>query len=155
MLQPTAHVEQLAQFMTISNANVTFYNKNEKISSIILSSPHSGTFLPREYLSMTNLTTKEVRQSEDSLVDNLLSFEKKFNNILISANWSRGVVDLNRSINDFNKKDFSTPISDIKAFPTKYAKSGLGVIPTRGCYNKRIYKKPIPGDIANSWLFHF
>ena len=59
------------------NINKNLNKNNNSSSSIVLSSPHSGTFLPKEYLGISNLSIKEIKQSEDSLVDELLSFKKK------------------------------------------------------------------------------
>ena len=133
------------------NINISVNKKNIK-SPIVLSSPHSGTFLPEEYLKLSNLNIKEIKQNEDSLVDELLSFKKKYNNTFISTNWSRGVVDVNRCSNDFIDNDFSSPLINFESNPTKYALSGLGVIPTKGFHNKKIYSTPISGDLANYWI---
>ena len=62
--------------MYVPNVKINQFNFDQEKSSIVLCSPHSGTFLPKEFLSLTKLSLSEIRQSEDSLVDDLLSFKK-------------------------------------------------------------------------------
>ena len=115
--------------------------KNNKInSSLILSSPHSGSFYPEDFLSLSNIQLPDLVQNEDSLVDHLIDGTLDNNNIILKAVWSRSVVDVNRAINDFHHNDFDPPIIEIEPLPTKYARSGIGVIPIRSGINDKMYK---------------
>jgi len=135
-----------------NNAHIINYYKGELNSSLILSSPHSGNYYPKEFLLLSQVDIKELSQNEDSLVDLLLNKPLENQNVLLKAKWSRSVVDVNRSINDFTKQDFKPPIKNLIPSPTKYARSGLGVIPSRSGLNDKIYKSSISGLTASKWL---
>ena len=127
--------------------------KNNKInSSLILSSPHSGSFYPEDFLSLSNIQLPDLIQNEDSLVDNLIDGTLYNNNIILKAIWSRSVIDVNRAINDFHHNDFDPPIIELKALPTKYARSGIGVIPIRSGINDKMYISKLPGGVGMKWL---
>ncbi len=136
----------------INNNEVLNFENNLINSSLILSSPHSGSFYPEEFKSLLNIELSELYQNEDSLVDNLINGSLKSNNLILKAIWSRSVIDVNRAKNDFNYNDFDPPIDSIDSRPTKYSRSGIGVIPLRSGYNDKIYKKKLSGDQAKDWL---
>ena len=58
--------------MTNNNEVLNFEN-NLINSSLILSSPHSGSFYPEEFKSLLNIELSELYQNEDSLVDSLIN----------------------------------------------------------------------------------
>ena len=138
--------------MNKCNATIKNFRNGNPLSPIVLSSPHSGNFYPKEFENLSQIPNETIRQSEDSLVDQLLLTNHESENVLLSAIWSRGVVDVNRSINDFNENNFQPPIKKFKSIPTNYSRSGLGVIPSRSVNNEPIYKSTIPGDISTKWL---
>ena len=134
------------------NATIKNFKNGNPLTPLVLSSPHSGKFYPKEFLKLSQIPIETLKQSEDSLVDDLLSTNSENNNVLLSANWSRSVIDVNRAINDFNENNFDPPITKYKSNPSKYSRSGLGVIPSRSINNELIYKNLIPGDISTEWL---
>ena len=134
------------------NATIKNFKNGHPLTPLVLSSPHSGKFYPKEFLKLSQIPIETLKQSEDSLVDDLLSTNSANNNVLLSANWSRSVIDVNRAINDFNENNFDPPITKYKSIPSKYSRSGLGVIPSRSINNELIYKNLIPGDISTEWL---
>ena len=135
-----------------NNNEVLNFENNLINSSLILSSPHSGSFYPDEFKSLLNIELSELYQNEDSLVDNLINGSLKFNNLILKAIWSRSVIDVNRAKTDFNYNDFDPPLDSIDSKPTKYSRSGIGVIPFRSGYNDKIYKKKLSGNQAKDWL---
>ena len=85
--------------MNKCNATIKNFRNGNPLSPIVLSSPHSGNFYPKEFENLSQIPNEIIRQSEDSLVDHLLLTNHESENVLLSAIWSRGVVDVNRSIN--------------------------------------------------------
>ena len=136
----------------MKNNSVINFENNLINSSLILSSPHSGNFYPDEFISLLNVELSELNQNEDSLVDELINGSLLFKNLILKAIWSRSVVDVNRAKTDFNFNDFEPPISDIIAKPSKYSRSGIGVIPTRSGINDKIYKSKLSGKKATRWI---
>ena len=136
----------------MTNNKVINFENNLVNSSLILSSPHSGDFYPDEFLSLLNLELSELNQNQDSLVDELINGTLLYKNLILKAIWSRSVVDVNRAKTDFNFNDFDPPIKEIIAKPSKYSRSGLGVIPTRSGINDKIYKSKLSGIKATRWI---
>ena len=140
--------------MKINQENIEIFNYQDKelYSSLVLSSPHSGNYYPKDFLSLCQIDPLKLCQNEDSLVDKLFKFPLLNKNVFLKAIWSRSVVDVNRSINDFQKNDFNPQIKNIASNPSKYALSGIGGIPSRSGVNEKIYSSSISGLIASSWL---
>ena len=118
-------------------------------SSLILSSPHSGVYYPDNFSLKADIS--ELKQIEDSLVDELIfgNLEKKFN---FKSSLVAFSVDVNRAMNDFNYNDFEPPIKNISPNPTKYSRSGIGVIPIKCGIGESIYKLKLSGELAKKWL---
>ena len=136
----------------MKNNELLNLKNNEINSSLILSSPHSGSFYPEDFLSLSNTQLPDLIQNEDSLVDHIIDGSLDNNNIILKAVWSRSVIDVNRAINDFRHNDFDPPILELEPLPTKYARSGIGVIPVRSGINDKMYKSKLPGGVAMKWL---
>ena len=58
--------------MIENNQVINFEDKILK-SSLILSSPHSGVYYPGDFFSLLKTNVSELKQIEDSLVDELIS----------------------------------------------------------------------------------
>ena len=136
----------------MKNNELLNFKNNEINSSLILSSPHSGNFYPEDFLSLSNVELPDLNQNEDSLVDDLIDGTLDNSNIILKAVWSRSVVDVNRAINDFHHNDFDPPILDLQPSPSKYARSGIGVIPIRSGISDKMYKSKLPGSVGMKWL---
>ena len=137
--------------MIENNQVINFEDKILK-SSLILSSPHSGVYYPDDFFSLLKTDVSELKQIEDSLVDELISGNLDKKNLILKAVWSRSVVDVNRAKNDFNYNDFEPPIEHISSKPTKYSRSGIGVIPIKCGMGESIYNTKLSGELAKKWL---
>ena len=87
------------------------------------------------------------------------SLDQKTSDIvgLINYNFSEiGKIDYNFSVdhnlNDFNYNDFEPPIEHISSKPTKYSRSGIGVIPIKCGMGESIYNTKLSGELAKKWL---
>ena len=85
--------------MIENNQVINFEDKILK-SSLILSSPHSGVYYPDVFFSLLKTDVLELKQIEDSLVDELISGNLDKKNLILKAVWSRSVVDVNRAKSD-------------------------------------------------------
>ena len=64
---------------------------------VLISSPHSGTFLPPEIRSALHPELAEKQDDADWFIDKLYDFAPDLGITLITANYSRWVIDLNRN----------------------------------------------------------
>ena len=66
----------------MKNNELLNFKNNEINSSLILSSPHSGSFYPDDFLLLSNIQLPDLIQNEDSLVDHLIDGTLDDNNII-------------------------------------------------------------------------
>ena len=72
-------------------------NPSKKREPILLSVPHAGTEFPPEIMSSLHQESFDSPEDTDWFVDQLYDFSSDLGVTLIKANYSRYVVDLNRS----------------------------------------------------------
>ena len=111
---------------------------------LILASPHSGRVYPDALLERSSLDLSTLRQNEDAYIDELLGFAKHLDIPMISANFPRCYVDVNRAADEIPlswQKPGNTP-------STARAEIGLGVIPTIIADKVPIYKRPLKAKNA-------
>ena len=115
------------------------FNTREIKFPIVLSSPHSGTLFPPEFLQNSILTEKELRTSEDSFVSEIVQKASDAGIPLISMNIPRTFVDVNRDkIETDNKMFFDIPHNS-EDVGSRRCRVGLGVIHRIVYQNKSIY----------------
>ena len=56
---------------------------------VVFNSPHSGSIYDNDFLKSTNLSTNDLRSSEDSFVGELFDSTKFFNCLLMEAKFPR------------------------------------------------------------------
>ena len=64
---------------------------------IVLSSPHSGSCYPKDFLAASRLDSQAIRRSEDTCVDALMLEAAALGAPLLRANFPRAWRDVNRS----------------------------------------------------------
>ena len=69
----------------MKNNELLNFKNNEINSSLILSSPHSGSFYPEDFLSLSNIQLPDLIQIEDSFVDHLIDGTLDNNNIIFKS----------------------------------------------------------------------
>ena len=123
-------------------AAIRFKKPNITASPLILASPHSGRVYPEAFLQMSKLSPDQLRIGEDAYVDELIAPLAQFGIPVLSADFPRCFVDVNRAPDEippeYEPKTFKskTPISS-------RARAGLGVVPSKIAQNLEIYKKPL------------
>lgn len=116
------------------------YNTKELLYPIVLSSPHSGLFFPKEFLDNTALKENDLRISEDCYVDELIKTASEQGIPMIALNTHRTFVDVNRDkieIDDTMYYDHPAPKPGLGS---RRCRVGLGVIHRAVYQNKNIYK---------------
>ena len=109
---------------------------DQRLSSVVFASPHSGrNYLP-EFLRASQLDQQMIRSSEDAFVDRLFECAPDFGAPLLSAAAPRAYVDLNRSPDELD------PIlikGVLRSGHNPRVASGLGVIPRVVANGRAIY----------------
>ena len=112
--------------------------KKTKQSFLFLNSSHSG----RNYSDFTkyfsNLSINDMRKSEDTYID-LLFDNKKLNINLLTANFPRIFVDLNRSPLELDPSMWHGKFNASIFNKSQKVNSGIGVIPKVCFSGKKVY----------------
>ena len=126
---------------------VYIYKPAAVLYPMVLSLPHSGSFLPVDFVKMSNLSEHQLHLSEDTFTD-LLFWDKSFNIPMIKANYSRAYIDVNREPLELTEKMFKDKLPlFINHFSEKAAK-GFGTIPEKIKPRMKIHKYKITYDEA-------
>jgi N-formylglutamate amidohydrolase len=110
----------------------------------VFSSPHSGRFYPPRFLSMTKLDTTAIRRSEDSFVDELFAGAVMLGAPLISANFPRAYIDVNREPWELDPRMFFEPVPSFANIRSARVAGGLGTIPKLVGEGLDIYPSRLP-----------
>lgn len=129
----------------------TLSNPNTLTTPLVLSSPHSGrNYLP-SFLAQTQLSKRQLRQSEDCYVDRIIEPLTNYGVPMIAAEFPRIYLDLNRGPDEWPpqilamRKDGPWPV-------TTRARAGLGVVPLRIGPDVDIYPHKITGALIEGRL---
>lgn len=131
-IKTSEHSDRQAPFLSHFPAQLT--------TPLLLSSPHSGRFYPREFTELAQYGTEILQNFEDPYVDEIFYFAKSFGISFINANYARSYIDLNRapdSLDNLLFKDF------INLSPCINTKNGFGIIPRLIAADIAIYNKKI------------
>ncbi len=123
---------------------------------LVLSSPHSGRCYPKTFQAQSTLSLHQLRQSEDCYIDQLLAPLSGFGLPVLSANFPRIFVDVNRNADEWSVA--ATPENRSEGFSanspaiTQRARLGFGVVPTRLGAHTDIYPHDISADLIRRRL---
>jgi len=98
-------------------------------SPFVINSPHSGRVYPVSFLAQSRLTTDAIRKSEDCFVDDLFSGGINLGAPLLSANFPRAYLDVNREPFELDPKMFIETLPAYANSQSMRVGSGLGTIP--------------------------
>lgn len=116
---------------------------DQRRTSVIFSSPHSGRDYPPGFLKSSVLDERTIRSSEDAFIDDLLDSVPGFGAPLLAARCPRAYIDLNRGPDELDP----AVIDGLR--PAGYnprVSSGLGVIPRVVAGGKPIYRSKLDPD---------
>lgn len=115
-------------------------------SPILISSPHSGNFYPKNFLEITDLSVRDLRSSEDSYIDQIFESAINIGSPIIKAIYPRTYVDLNREPFELDPTMFKNKLPDHINTKSHRVLSGLGTIAKYAGNKKVIYKEKLDFD---------
>lgn len=111
---------------------------------LLVTSPHSGSDYPAEFLDASQLDAHDIRQSEDMYVDTLYADAPDLGIALLAARFPRAYIDLNRAPYELEQKLFTDKLPDHIDTKSMRAAAGLGTVPRLVAENTPIYKAKLP-----------
>ncbi len=119
----------------------------ELTSSVIVASPHSGRHYPPSFLRASVLDERMIRSSEDAFIDRLVAAAPSLGAPLLTAEWPRAYLDLNRSSDELDPG----VIDGVgRVVQTPRINSGLGVVPRVVANGRAIYRGKLPRAEADA-----
>lgn len=129
--------------------DVTLSKSQRPLHPVLVNVPHSGAHYADRFLRLTRLPRSRLRSVEDTDVDKLVGPLSAQNIWMLSANFPRTYVDINRGADELPFYDGAD--ADIRA----RVSAGLGVIPTHVSAHEPIYYGPVPGSVIAARLRRF
>ena len=114
-----------------------------ELMPVIFASPHSGRHYPEAFLDTLRVPLIDLRQTEDAFVDRLFETAPHAGAHLLSANYARSYIDLNRDSRELDVSMFAGDPPGPVAIPSVRVEAGLGCIPRIGARGEGIYAKKI------------
>ena len=105
----------------------------------VFNSPHSGRYYPNSLLAASRLTPPQLRCSEDLYVDQLFSNVVEIGAPLLSANFPRAWLDVNREPYELDPKLFREKLPGHANIRSMRVSGGLGTIPRLVAEHMPIY----------------
>ena len=115
---------------------------------VVLSSPHSGSYYPQEFLAASRLDAQAIRRSEDTHVDTLMREAAALGAPLLAANFPRAWLDVNREPYELDPKMFAGALPTYANVRSARVAGGLGTIARIVADREEIYARPLPVDTA-------
>ena len=119
------------------------FNTKDIKFPLVLSIPHSGTVIPKEFLDNVKLSPEELRYNEDSFVDDLLEEPIAAGVPALMLNVARAFIDVNRDKIEIDPAMFFDYPEEEDGPFSRRCRVGLGVIHRITETNKEIYGAPI------------
>ena len=107
---------------------------------LVLASPHSGRDYPREFVAQSALDALTLRRSEDSFVDELFAAAPEKGAPLLSAQFPRAYLDVNREPYELDPAMFEDVLPDHVLTDTPRVAAGLGTIARQVASGSEIYR---------------
>jgi N-formylglutamate amidohydrolase len=113
----------------------------------IFASPHSGRQYPPSFVATSRLSPLSLRRSEDAYVDELFGAAASFGCPLVTAQFPRAYVDVNRAVSEIDDRMFDAALTVEVDAPSARVHAGLGVIPRVVREGAEIYRGKLdPAD---------
>lgn len=111
---------------------------------IIFNSPHSGSIYPREFLAASRIDVAALRRSEDSFMDELIGHLCDRGFPVVSVNFPRSYVDVNREPYELDPRMFEGRVPPFANTRSMRVAGGLGTVPRIVGDGQEIYFGRIP-----------
>lgn len=106
-------------------------------------SPHSGRVYPRAFIESVRLDPLTLRKSEDCFVDELVGGIPRLGAPLLSAEFPRAYLDVNREPYELDPELFVEPLPDYANTISARVVGGLGTIARIVADGEDIYQRPL------------
>lgn len=126
-----------------------FSSKSNNIS-LIFNSPHSGTFLPDDFLKQISIAPNLLHYSGDILVDQLIRNTPLFGATCFINHFARTYVDTNRAANEIDPDMFRNSAQERGFDRTNKVARGFGLFSRKSYSGQDIY----PGKLPYSEIAH-
>lgn len=117
---------------------------------VIFASPHSGRLYPDDMMSAARLDAQAIRRSEDAFVDQLVDSAPQAGAALITANYARAYIDVNRDAFELDPAMFADALPDFARSRTARVAAGLGAIAKVVSEGQEIYARKLTFAEAQS-----
>ena len=116
------------------------FNTEKPTFPLVLSIPHSGTYMPPEFVKATTCSVEVMRHNEDLLVDELLQKAIDFGVPAIKMLVSRVFIDLNRDRLELDPTMFYNYPKEKDIMFDKHCRVGIGVVHRINYLRQPLYK---------------
>jgi len=106
---------------------------------LLITSPHSGSHYPQDFLTASRLDAHAIRQSEDMFVADLFAGVEMLGASLLGARLPRSFIDLNRGPFELEQELFEDELPTQFNSKSLRARAGLGIVPRLVAENTPIY----------------
>ena len=110
---------------------------------VIFASPHSGRIYPESMLAASLLGPRAIRRSEDAHVDELIAAAPEHGHTLITAEFARAYLDVNREPWELDPAMFDDELPAFARARTARVAAGLGAIARIVCEGQEIYARKL------------
>ncbi|MCB1412529.1 MAG: N-formylglutamate amidohydrolase [Xanthobacteraceae bacterium] len=115
---------------------------------IIFNSPHSGSVYPDAFLASSRIDIATLRRSEDSFVDELIGHLTRHGFPVVTVNFPRSYVDVNREPYELDPRMFAGRLPSFANTRSMRVAGGLGTIPRVVGDGQEIYRERLDVDEA-------
>lgn len=130
------------EFETAESPPFRLYAPAEQRVPFVFNSPHSGRIYPKSLIDASKLTANELRRSEDVFVDQLFASVVEIGAPLLTAEFPRAWLDVNREPYELDPKLFVERLPAHANIRSMRVSGGLGTIPRLVAENLPIYINP-------------
>ncbi len=106
-------------------------------------SPHSGRVYPKAFIDSVRLEPLALRKSEDCYVDELVGAIPQLGAPLLTAEFPRAYLDVNREPYELDPELFAEPLPDFANTLSARVVGGLGTIARIVADGEEIYRRPL------------
>jgi N-formylglutamate amidohydrolase len=110
---------------------------------LVFASPHSGRVYPDDMMTASKLNARDIRRSEDALVDGLIAGGEAAGAALVLCRVGRAYVDVNREPWEMDADMFSDAVPPHARAVTARVAAGLGSVPRVVGDGRAIYSRKL------------
>ncbi len=121
-------------------------------NGILFNSPHSGTYLPDDFLEQISISPEQLHYSGDIFVDRLITETPRFGATGFVNHYARTYVDTNRTCHEIDPDMFIDPPQRDKFTRSDKVMRGFGVFSSKSYDGQNIYPHPLPASEINRRL---